>query len=226
MLVTPPLLRDSLMTLAGREKRDEILVYLMEPRLAPELAAWSDRRPGVRLHAFAPVEPHRHSPALTFHGLSGRAFLERMAVARGVVCTAGFETVSEAMWLGTPAFMVPTPGHYEQRCNAADAAAVGAGLVGESLDLDPFLEYLDHHAHRPRPIPPVGRARGGPRRRGRRAGGGLDAGRGRRRPGRGRGARAGRGPAGLSPAPSTGGPSTGGLWLVAATGTGPRQSGC
>ena len=151
-LVTPPLLRDSLGALAGREKRDEILVYLMQPRLAPELAAWSDRNPGVRLHAFAPVEPHRHSPALAFHGLSGRAFLERMAVARGVVCTAGFETVSEAMWLGTPAFMVPTPGHYEQRCNAADAAAVGAGLVGESLDLDPFLDYLGHHTADPGPF--------------------------------------------------------------------------
>ncbi len=152
VLATPPFLRDSLMSLAGREKRDEILVYLMQPRLAPTLAAWSDRNPGVQLHAFAPVEPHQHSPALTFHGLSGHAFLERMAVARGVVCTAGFETVSEAMWLGTPAFMVPTPGHYEQRCNAADAAAVGAGLVGESLDLGPFLETLGQHATDPGPL--------------------------------------------------------------------------
>ena len=63
--------------------------------------------------------PTRTARRSTFHGLCGRAFLERMAAARGVVCTAGFETVSEAMWLGTPALMVPTPGHYEQRCNAA-----------------------------------------------------------------------------------------------------------
>ena len=147
--VTPPLLRDGLFDLADRPRDGSVLVYLMEPRMAPALAAWSDRRPDVRVHAFAPVEPRDHSAALTFHGLSGRAFLERMAVARAVVCTAGFETVSEAMWLGTPAFMVPTPGHYEQRCNAADAEAVGAGVTSETLDLDPLLAFLD--GHRPDP---------------------------------------------------------------------------
>ena len=150
--VTPPLLRRSLFALADRPRDGSVLVYLMEPRMAPALAAWSDRRPGVRVHAFAPVEPHAHSPALTFHGLSGRAFLERMAAARGVVCTAGFETVSEAMWLGTPALMVPTPGHYEQRCNAADAVAVGAGVAAETLDLDPLLDYLGHHDPDPGPF--------------------------------------------------------------------------
>ena len=41
-----------------------------------------------------------------------------MGRCRGVVCTAGFESVSEAMWLGKPVCMAPTPGHYEQRCNA------------------------------------------------------------------------------------------------------------
>lgn len=150
--VVPPLLRSGLFSLAGRACDGSVLVYLMEPALAAALAAWSDRNPGVRLHAFSDVRPHAHSAALTFHGLSGRAFLERMAVARGVVCTAGFESVSEAMWLGKPLLMVPTPGHYEQRCNAADAAAVGAGIVGETLDLDPFLDHLDGHDADPAPF--------------------------------------------------------------------------
>ena len=150
--VVPPLLRGQLAELADRPSDGSILVYLMEPALAPSLAAWSDRHPDVRLHVFAQVEPHAHSAALTFHGLSGTAFLERMAVARGVVCTAGFETVSEAMWLGTPALMVPTPGHYEQRCNAVDAASVGAGVVSDRLDLDPLLERLDGPAPDPAPF--------------------------------------------------------------------------
>ena len=142
--VVPPLLRSSLFRLFDRPSDGSLLVYLMEPSRARALAAWSDRHPGVRVHCFSDVAPHAHSPALTFHALHGRRFLERMAVARGVVCTAGFESVSEAMWLGTPALMVPTPGHYEQRCNAIDAAAAGAGLAAESLDLDAFLDHLDH----------------------------------------------------------------------------------
>ena len=142
--VVPPLLRSSLFRLFDRPSDGSLLVYLMEPSRARELAAWSDRHPEVRVHCFSDVGAHDHSAALTFHALHGRRFLERMAVARGVVCTAGFESVSEAMWLGTPALMVPTPGHYEQRCNAGDAAAAGAGLAASDLDLDGFLDYLDH----------------------------------------------------------------------------------
>lgn len=141
--VVPPLLRPALFGLADRPTDGSLVVYLLEPRMARDLAAWSDRHPDVRVHCFSEVPAHEHSAALTFHALSGRRFLERMAVARGVVCTAGFETVSEAMWLGTPALMVPTPGHYEQQCNARDAAAAGAGLAASTLDLDAFLDHLD-----------------------------------------------------------------------------------
>ena len=150
--VAPPLLRRSLFALADRPCDGALVVYLMESAMAPALVAWSDRNPGVRLHVFSDAAPHAHSAALTFHGLSGKAFLEHMAVARGVVCTAGFESVSEAMWLGKPALMVPVPNHYEQRCNAADAAAAGAGLAAETLDLDPFLAYLDAHRADPEPF--------------------------------------------------------------------------
>ncbi|MGB3543801.1 glycosyltransferase family protein [Rubrivirga sp.] len=141
--VTPPLLRSSLFALEGRPTDGSILVYLMDGSMAPDLVAWSDRNPGVRIHAFSSSRPHEHSTALTFHGLSGTAFLERMSVARGVVCTAGFETVSEAMWLGVPALMTPTPGHYEQRCNAVDAAASGAGVMSDTIGLDPLLDALE-----------------------------------------------------------------------------------
>ncbi|GAB5534947.1 MAG: glycosyltransferase family protein [Rubricoccaceae bacterium] len=142
--VVPPLLRSALFGLADRPTDGSLLVYLMEPRMAHQLVAWSDRQPDVRIHCFSDVSAHEHSASLTFHALHGQRFLERMAVARGVVCTAGFESVSEAMWLGTPALMVPTPGHYEQRCNAGDAEAVGAGLASETLDLDAFVDHLEH----------------------------------------------------------------------------------
>ena len=141
--VVPPLLRSALFQLGGRPTDGSLLVYLMEPRMAHQLVAWSDRQPDVRIHCFSDVRAHEHSASLTFHALHGQRFLEQMAVARGVVCTAGFESVSEAMWLGVPALMVPTPGHYEQRCNAEDAAAAGAGLAAETLNLDVFLDHLE-----------------------------------------------------------------------------------
>lgn len=147
--VIPPLLRRQLFGLrrtVPAERR--LLVYLMEPALGARLAAWSDRRPDVRVDCFSDTPPRRHSDRLTFHALSGDRFLEHMASASGVVCTAGFESVSEAFWLGTPALMLPVPNHYEQRCNALDAARLGVGPATDgSLDrmepaLDAFADSL------------------------------------------------------------------------------------
>lgn len=147
VLVVPPLLRPEVMRLRGAMSDGSLLIYLMEPAMAVDLAAWSDRHPEVEIHCFSAARPHQHSRALTFHALSGEAFLARMATCRGVVCTAGFETVSEAMWLGKPVCMVPTPGHYEQRCNALDAAQQRAGISAPDLarGLDAFLRYLPTH---------------------------------------------------------------------------------
>ena len=141
--VVPPLLRASLFRLCRRAPAERrLLVYLMEPALAGHLAAWSDRTPGVAVDCFSDVPARVHSARLAFHGLCGQGFIERMAAASGVVCTAGFESVSEALWLGTPALMLPVPNHYEQRCNALDAVAVGAGMAtgGRLSEMDAALD--------------------------------------------------------------------------------------
>jgi len=154
--VVPPLLRGRLFGLrreAPAERR--LVVYLMEPALAGRLTAWSDRHPDVQVDCFSDAPARVHSPRLAFHGLCGRRFLEGMAAASGVVCTAGFESVSEALWLGTPALMLPVPNHYEQRCNALDAVAVGAGRAtgGRAAEvdgaLDAFVASLGDGAERP-----------------------------------------------------------------------------
>ena len=132
--VVPPLLRADLFRLRrppaeALPKTPRLLVYLMEPAFAARLAAWSDRTPGVAVDCFSDAPARVHSPRLRFHGLCGEHFLAHMARASGVVCTAGFESVSEAMWLGVPALMLPVPNHFEQRCNALDAAAASGGLA-------------------------------------------------------------------------------------------------
>jgi len=58
-----------------------------------------------------------------------------MARCRGFVSTAGFESIAEAMYLGTPVQVVPVDGHYEQRCNAVDAVRAGAGVRSTQFDI-------------------------------------------------------------------------------------------
>ncbi len=127
-----------------------LLAYTTHHRLAEDLIAWNQTHPETRLVAFwdKPDAPETLvvSPTLTFHRVDAAKFLDAMRRCRGLVSTAGFEAISEAMWLGKPVMMLPVPGHFEQACNAFDAERAGAGLRATSfLELDRFLEYLPRH---------------------------------------------------------------------------------
>ncbi len=145
--VCPPILRKQLFELQSNPAGDFVLVYLLNHGYAEQIIAWSAKNPQTRLHCFydkpgAPVEL-QHSTSLTFHRLDGEKFLKMMAECRHVVCTAGFESVSEAAWLGKPLFLVPVENHVEQQVNALDAQQFGLGLAEKSFNLDRLAELPD-----------------------------------------------------------------------------------
>jgi len=144
IIVGPPILRKQLFTLKANPNGDFVLVYLLNHGYAEPISRWSDANPKTKLHCFydkpgAPAE-FQHSPSLTFHKLDGEKFLRLMAECRQVVCTAGFESVSEAAWLGKPLFLVPVENHVEQQVNAIDAQQFGLGLAEKSFNLDRLAE--------------------------------------------------------------------------------------
>ena len=70
---------------------------------------------------------------------------------RAVVCTAGFETVSEAAWLGKPILMVPVENHVEQELNAIDAQNSKFGIFANQFNLNLVLNSdlkLNHESFR------------------------------------------------------------------------------
>ncbi len=144
IIVGPPILRKQLFQLRTNPDGDFTLVYLLNHGYADQIVAWSAKNPQTRLHCFydkpgAPAEL-AHSPSLNFHRLDGEKFLQMMAECRHVVCTAGFESVSEAAWLGKPLFLVPVENHVEQQVNAIDAQQFGLGLAETSFNLDRLAE--------------------------------------------------------------------------------------
>ncbi len=148
LYVLPPVLRKELFQLPVERTGDYLLVYMLNAGYLKQLVAWHDANRDQPVHCFCrrPGKPeteviHEH---LTVHQLSEK-FLQMMAGAKGVVCTAGFESVGEALYLGKPVYMIPTANHYEQWSNAKDAMLHHAGLMGESFDLDPFLAYMEAH---------------------------------------------------------------------------------
>jgi uncharacterized protein (TIGR00661 family) len=142
LFVCPPLLRRQLFELepvAG----DYLLVYLLNHGYADAITRWHTLHPHIPVHCFydKPAAPAEEMPRpnLTFHRLHGEKFLRLMAGARAVACTAGFESVSEAAYLGKPLLMVPVENHIEQYLNACDAEHAGIGMKDSDFRLARLL---------------------------------------------------------------------------------------
>ena len=152
LVVVPPILRKALFEQPMHVEDNFVLVYLLNAGYAEDIMRWNERQPDVKLHCFWDNQQHgevyHHSDSLTFHQLSGVKFLDKMARCRAVVCTAGFESVSEAMYLGKPVLMVPVEGHFEQQCNAIDAQNQHAGLYSSKFDLDRLHDLPPRQADR------------------------------------------------------------------------------
>lgn len=145
--VVPPLLRPEALDGESAD-RGFILGYMVNSGFADDVRQWCVTHPEYKVHLFwdkadAPTE-WQAEKNLTFHRLDDRLFLEYMHLCRGYITTAGFESVCEAMYHGKPMMLIPA--HIEQRVNAADAAATGAGIVSETFDLGRFAAYLDRTA--------------------------------------------------------------------------------
>ena len=139
VIVAPPLLRRRVLSL-HRQEGDYVLVYVATHGYAEHIRAWHRKHPDVPLHCFydRPGAPKIEivDANLTFHALDGEEFLRQMAGCRSVMCTAGFESVCEAAFLGKPVLMVPLEHHHEQRLNARDAERAGVAIGHPSFDLD------------------------------------------------------------------------------------------
>ena len=125
------------------------LAYLTHYRLADEIAAWHLHNPDVKIDCFWDhpeiKETYEFTENLTFHPINAEKYLDKMSKCAGLISTAGFESVAEAMYLGKPVMMVPVPNHIEQMINAFDGERAGAGFAAENFDLDLMAEYLPHH---------------------------------------------------------------------------------
>ncbi len=142
-VVCPPLLRRQIFGLPTSDE-GHLLAYVINHGYAEDIRAWHRRNPSVPVHCFydrpgAP-EVEMDGTGLFFHRLHGEKFLAMMASCRGVVCTAGFESISEAAYLGKPALVVPVEGHIEQQLNAVDAQRTGLAVRRSRFDLDALLQ--------------------------------------------------------------------------------------
>ncbi|MFC3417621.1 glycosyltransferase family protein [Algoriphagus hitonicola] len=143
--VVPPLLRREVKNLDS-SNGDYFLTYMVNPGYAEEVFQFAKANPQLRIKAYwdkkDAAECEFPLPNLSFHRVNDRTFLADMAACRGLVCTAGFESVCEAMYLGKPVMVIPVAGQYEQACNALEIEQNGIGIPSKSFDFGWFESQI------------------------------------------------------------------------------------
>jgi uncharacterized protein (TIGR00661 family) len=142
----PPLLRSEVFEQEVIQ-RESLLVYLVNYGYIEDIINWHKKNPDVELHCFTDKKKleGNYSDKLHFHQLDDKKFLQMMAQCKGLVSTAGFESVCEAKYMGKPVLMVPVQGNYEQYCNAHDACKTQTGISDTTFNIARFLDYLPSH---------------------------------------------------------------------------------
>jgi uncharacterized protein (TIGR00661 family) len=90
--------------------------------------------PEVKWNVFSKVESSIYQVEnVNIHPIDSKKFIESMASGSGVLCGAGFETPSEALYLEKKLLVIPMKSQYEQHLNAESLKEIGVTVV-KSLD--------------------------------------------------------------------------------------------
>lgn len=76
--------------------------------------------------------------------VNSERFIESMTTSTGVLCGAGFETPSEALYLGKKLMVIPMKGQYEQQCNAKVLKDMGIPILKKlkSKKVDKIMNWV------------------------------------------------------------------------------------
>jgi len=126
--IEPPIIRKHIKEL-NPSLGSHITVYL--PAFDHEtLVSIFGQLPEVEWHVFAPgCESPYQKGVVHVNPVGKETFLKSLESCLGVVSSAGFETTSEALYLGKKLLVVPIKNQYEQLCNAAALEKLGGYAI-------------------------------------------------------------------------------------------------
>ncbi|MFM1913639.1 MAG: hypothetical protein RIR51_1482 [Bacteroidota bacterium] len=144
----PPLIRNEIKELKP-SKKGGILMYITHPNYYLDIIQWQKKNPSVKIDVFwdNPEFPLKTeiNENLFFHQVDSKKFIQYLKDCKGLCCTAGFESIAEAMYLDKPVMVIPIQNHIEQKINAWDTFNAGAGIASKNIDLDKFIQYINNH---------------------------------------------------------------------------------
>lgn len=143
--IEPPIIRKSIKEL-NPVSDGHVTAYL--PAFDHEtLASIFSKIPQVQWHVYAPgCESAYEKQNVKVNPVSKDGFLKSLESCLGIVSSAGFETTSEALFLGKKLLVIPIRNQYEQLCNAAALEELGHKAVysiGPDIT-DQLSDWIDH----------------------------------------------------------------------------------
>ncbi|MBP6385089.1 MAG: glycosyl transferase [Pseudarcicella sp.] len=148
IVVVPPLLRN-LVKKGETHTGDYILAYVTHYKIAEDIMAWQAQNKHIRVECFIDKKKVNDGfeiqENMYIHKVNAEHFLDKMKNCMGLVSTAGFESVCEAMYLGKPVLMVPVKNHIEQRINAHDGERAGAGIYSKKFKIEKLINYIPNY---------------------------------------------------------------------------------
>jgi len=148
--VMPPLLREAVKSHKPTQG-DFFLAYMVNSGYGKEVVSFARANPRLQIRAYwdkkDAAETENPLPNLSFHQVHDKNFLRDMAACKGLVSTAGFESICEAIYLGKPVMVIPVQGQYEQACNALDTVHSKAGISSEDFDFTKLEKLIEGGFH-------------------------------------------------------------------------------
>jgi uncharacterized protein (TIGR00661 family) len=128
--IHPPIIKDEILMAEPKDLK-HITVYL--PSFDKDcLEKAFNKLPDFRFQWFLnDIETIHTIGNITFFPVNQKLFNESLIHCHGIITGGGFETPSEALYLGKKILSIPIRNHYEQECNAAALQKLGVPVVYE-----------------------------------------------------------------------------------------------
>lgn len=139
----PPLIRQELYDL-HTSKENFVLVYLTEPSTIDDIINWHKLHQDIKVNYYGKKKPRYYHPNFQYFKPDLTTFISSLASCSSVICSAGFELICEARYLGKPVYAVPVKKHIEQAYNAYDITSNGIGLSSSTFSKEIFKNSTNY----------------------------------------------------------------------------------
>jgi uncharacterized protein (TIGR00661 family) len=138
--ILPPVIKEEFIN-AEVGNLNHITVYLPSFQQHCLFEAFSKLQ-HIQFHWFLDgIESIRIDKNITYYPINQSLFNKSLLNCHGLITGGGFETPSEALYLGKKLISIPIKNHYEQQCNAAALKQLGV-IVLDGVNAD-FSEIID-----------------------------------------------------------------------------------